>query len=348
MAKKRRSSRKSREPAWAELRDDELLSLRLCDLDLRIEGTLLEERVEKLYAELEHRGLQFRPHCWISDEWFSPDGIPGIAIPFYLAHPRLSRLERRQMLEVEGGNEDWCMKILRHEAGHAIDTAYRLHFRKRYRDVFGSYTAPYPEYYHPRPYSKNYVVHLEPSYAQAHPAEDFAETFAVWLKPRSGWRTNYERWPVLKKLEFVDELMHEIRDRKQQVHSRSHVDPVRNLKKTLREHYAQKRERYAVHLPNLYDQHLRKLFSDDPLNARRPSAAAFLRGIRASLRKTVAHWTGEYQYTIDQVLREMIQRCRERNLRLDGSPRQAKRDALVLVTVLTMNYLHDGYHRVAL
>lgn len=347
MAKKR-SSRKTREPEWAELPDEELLSWRLCDLNLRIEGTLLEERIARLSDELGHRRLRFRPHFWIADEWFSPDGIPGVAIPFYLAHPRLARLERRQMLEVEGGTEEWCMKILRHEVGHAIDTAYRLHFRKRYRTMFGKYTAPYPEHYHPRPYSKNYVVHLEPSYAQAHPAEDFAETFAVWLKPRSAWRTNYERWPVLRKLEYVDELMAEIRDQKPHISVRSHVDSVRTLKKTLGEHYEEKRERYSAHLPNLYDQHLRKLFSDAPEHARRTSAAVFLGGIRASLRKTVAHWTGEYQYIIDQVLREMIKRCRERNLRLDRSARQARRDALVLVTVLTMNYLHGGYHRVAL
>jgi hypothetical protein len=345
---KQRSSRAPREPEWVDLSDDQLLSWRLCDLNLRIEGTMLEERIARLFDELQHRGLRFRPHFWISDEWFSPDGIPGVAIPFYLAHPRLARLERRQMLEVEGGNEEWCMKILRHETGHAIDTAYRLHVRKRYRDVFGKYTAPYPEYYHPKPYSKNYVVHLEPSYAQAHPAEDFAETFAVWLKPRSTWRTNYERWPVIRKLEYVDELMSEIQAQKSQLYSRGHVDSVRTLKKTLREHYELKRARYRAHLPHLYDQHLRKLFSDAPEYARRPSAAAFLSGVRALLRKTVAHWTGEYQYIIDQVLREMIKRCRERNLRLDRSPRQAKRDALVLVTVLTMNYLHGGYHRVAL
>jgi len=345
---KKRSARPSAEPKWAEWPDDKLLARRISSLGLRIDGTVLEERIARLHEELENRGLGFRPHFWLSDEWFSPDGIPGIAIPFYLAHPRLARLERRQMLEVEGGSEEWCMKILRHEAGHAIDTAYRLYQRKQYRECFGKYTSPYPEHYRVKPYSKNYVVHLEPSYAQAHPAEDFAETFAVWLKPRSAWRTNYAGWPVLRKLECVDELMQEIRDQKAKVHARSHVDPIRNLKKTLGEHYDEKRKRYGANLSYLFDQHLRKLFSDAPEFARRPSAAAFLRRVRDDLRKTVAHWTGEYQYTIDQVLREMIQRCRELNLRLDRSLRRARRDALVLVTVLTMNYLHGGHHRVAL
>lgn len=340
--------RRSSDPPWVDLPDEELLEWRMSDLGLKIEGTVLEERIERLYEELDARGIRFRPHFWLSDEWFSPDGVPGIAIPFYLAHPRLARLERRQMLEVEGGAEDWCLRILRHEMGHTLDTAYRLHARKGYREHFGKYTAPYPEHYYPKPYSKNYVLHLEPSYAQAHPAEDFAETFAVWLKPRSTWRATYEGWPVLKKLEYVAEVMDEIRTEKPLVSSREHVEPLRTLRKTLGEHYAQKREQYGMNLPNLYDEHLRKLFSDAPEHADQPSAAAFLRSYRGELRKTVAHWTGEYQYTIDQVLREMIERCRELGLRLDRPVHQTKRDALVLVTVQTMNYLHGGYHRVAL
>jgi hypothetical protein len=348
-AVRRKTKRRTRgKYPWADLPDEELLQWRICDLGLHIEGTVLEERIERLYEELELRGIRFRPHCWLSDEWFSPDGNPGIAIPFYLAHPRLARLERRQMLEVEGGTEDWCLKILRHEAGHAIDTAYRIHVKKRYRELFGKYTQPYPEHYYPRPYSKNYVLHLEPSYAQAHPAEDFAETFAVWLKPRSAWRTMYEDWPVVKKLEYMAEVMEQIKGKKASVVSRSHLDPVRKLRKTLQEHYDRKRDQYGMNLPNLYDQHLRKLFSDDPEHAKAPSAAAFLRRNREELRKTVAYWTGEYQYTIDRVLGEMIERCRELNLRIDRPLSRAKNDALALVMVQTMNYLHGGHHRVAL
>ncbi|MGD9721985.1 MAG: putative zinc-binding metallopeptidase [Pirellulales bacterium] len=340
--------RSGKEPAWAHLADEELLNWRICDLGLEIEGTVLQERIERLCDELQYRGLRFRPHFWLSDEWFSPDGVPGVAIPFALAHPRLAALERKLLLEVEGGTEDWCLRILRHEAGHAVDTAYRLHRRLRYRKIFGKYTAPYPDYYHPKPYSKNYVLHLEPSYAQAHPAEDFAETFAVWLKPRSTWRSTYDGWPAIKKLEYVAALMQEIRGVRPPVNSREQIDPLRKLRKTLREHYDRKRDQYGINLPNLYDQHLRKLFSDAPEHSGQPSAAAFLRRNRTELRKTVAHWTGEYQYIIDQVLEEMIDRCRELNLRLDRPVEQAQRDALALVTVQTMNYIHGGHHRVAL
>ncbi len=118
----------ARTAAWPRLADEDLLGVRLRDLNLRFDSTLAR-CVRRLYAELERAGLKFRPHCWLAEEWFSPDGIPGIAIPFYLSHARLRRLERRMMREVEGGNTNWMMRILRHEAGHAIDSAYRLRRR---------------------------------------------------------------------------------------------------------------------------------------------------------------------------------------------------------------------------
>src|SRR6202166_736270 len=123
--KKAARSRRPRAPrhAWVTLSDDQLLSLRFCDLKLRIQGTELEDSIQRLYRELEMRGIRFRPHCWLAQEWFSPDGIPGIAIPFFLAHPRVTRLERRFMREVEGGNRNWLLRILGHEAGHPIDSA---------------------------------------------------------------------------------------------------------------------------------------------------------------------------------------------------------------------------------
>ena len=344
----RSSRRRPAEPKWAVYSDDELLDMRICDLSVRIEGTRLEQRIDQLYGELEERELRFRPHCWLSDEWFTPDGIPGIAIPFYLTHPRLERLERKQMLEVEGGSKASCMRILRHEAGHAIDNAYRLHRRRVWQQMFGRSSQPYPEHYRPKPYSKAYVQHLDMWYAQAHPAEDFAETFAVWVKPRSGWRSQYNGWAALRKLEFVEGLMVDIAQRKQRVVSREHIDPVRKIRKTLRAHYDEKKERYGVGHPSFYDRDLLKLFSDAPEHSKKMSAAMFLRRTRREFRQAICEWTGQHQYTIDQVLNEMSDRCRELKLRLRHSERQTHRNALVMLTVQTMNYLHGGHHRVAL
>jgi hypothetical protein len=240
------------------------------------------------------------------------------------------------------------MKILRHETGHAIDNAYRIHYRPKWRAVFGKASARYPKYYQPKPYSKSYVLHLEAWYAQSHPVEDFAETFAVWLKPRSGWRVQYRGWPVLKKLECVDELIADIRDQRPKVTYRGYVDPVRKIRKTLREHYRQKRAHYGLGYPEFYDRDLRRLFSDDPQHANGRTAAGFLRRLRPKLRKGVARWTGEYQYTIDQLLSEMISRCRELNLHLDRPDQEVEHDALIMLTVQTMNYLHAGHHQVVL
>src|ERR1700758_3043369 len=194
-------------PSWARLSDEELLKKRFCDLKLSIRRSPLAAHVRQLYADLERRGLRVRPHVWLSEEWFSPDGIPGIAMPFYLAHPRLERLERRLMQDAEGGNSRLLMRILRHEAGHAVDNAYRLRRRKRWREVFGHASLPYPARYRARAGSRRYVQHLGEWYAQAHPAEDFAETCAGWRPPKPAGRKSCAGWRALNKLKAVDELV---------------------------------------------------------------------------------------------------------------------------------------------
>ena len=177
------------------------------------------------------KGLErVRPHGWMSSEWFSPSNTPGIAFPFYLAHPRLMRLERKMIIDVEGGTHAECMRILRHEAGHVLQHSYALHQHRRWRRLFGRSSTRYPSYYRPDPASRNFVQHLRLWYAQSHPDEDFAETFAVWLTPRSNWRKRYEGWPALKKLQYVDELMAEIAKQKPMLTRRTEVEPLRSLR----------------------------------------------------------------------------------------------------------------------
>ncbi len=342
-----RSRRKFGNPELASLSDDELLDMRFCDLGLNIEDSPLEQRIDQLSRELEAKRISFRPHFWLSEEWFTPDGIPGVAIPFYLADSRLMKLEEKQMLEVEGGTPDWCMRILRHEAGHAIDNGYRLRRRQCYRKAFGNVSAPYPDSYNPRPYSRSFVINIDLWYAQSHPVEDFAETFAIWLKPRSGWRQTYNGWPALKKLHVVNELMAKLREERQVVKSRRHQEPLRLIKTTLREHYDRKRDHYGLEVSDAYDDELQRLFSTNP-TASKTTAATFLRRARTRLRSDVSEWTGHYQYTIDQVLKEMIIRCQELDLRLDRDPEEVERDALVVLTMHTMNHIQDEAHKVAL
>jgi len=347
-APRRRGRRRLPPAEWADWSDERLLDLRLSDLDLRIEDSGLQPLIDQVRGELLEKGLRFHPHFWLSDEWFCPDGVPGVAIPFYLAHPRLSRLEQSQMLEVEGGTPEWCLRILRHEIGHAVENAYRLRKLRRRQELFGLSSQKYPVHYTPKPYSKSYVLHLDSWYAQAHPDEDFAETFAVWLTPGSDWARRYQGWKAMQKLEFVDALIRSLAGQPPSVTTRERVEPLSSLRKTLREHYERLRGRYGVDEPDIFYRDLKRLFSNAPEHAGNPPAARFLVKLRKEARRLVGRWTHERQYTIDQVLGDMVERCRELNLRLRGPEDDAKREFLILLTVQTMNYLHSGRHRLAL
>jgi hypothetical protein len=325
--------------AWARLPDEELLALRLKDLKVTVEGTWLERCLEDLYDELGERGLRIRPHAWISSEWFSPDDTPGIAIPFYLAHPRLMRLERKKILDVEGGTVPECMRILRHEAGHTLQTFYQLHRRRRWQELFGRSSTRYPSYYRPNPASKRYVQHLPLWYAQSHPDEDFAETFAVWLAPRSDWRKRYFGWPALTKLLYVDELMAEVAKERPALTRRLRVDPLSRLTTTLAEYYEKKRAHYAIDPQKEYDRDLHRIFSGDPRHHGAPAASTFIRRNRARIRQTVSKWTGEYQLTLDAILDDMIGRCRELKLRAVGPESKLRMDFTVLLTAKTVHSL---------
>ena len=342
------SIRQPKQPIWTKWPDEKLLEVRMCDLGVSLTGTIIERRIRALEAELDHRGITFRAHFWLADDWFTPDGVPGFAVPFYLTHPRLARLERTQLLEVEGGTKASCMRILRHEMGHAIDNAYQLRRRRKRQHLFGLSSIPYPEHYTPRPHSKRFVLHLDSWYAQSHPDEDFAETFAVWLDPQSAWSERYADWPALKKLKYMEELMATIVGRQPAITTRRTVEPLSRLRKTLREHYAAKRSRYGLDRPIFYDQDLQKLFSNAPAHAKNPPASRFLNRTSRGICQLVSRWTGEYQYRIDQILNEMIKRCDALELHLTTPPHRAMIDFSVLLTVQTMNYLHGGRHRIAL
>jgi hypothetical protein len=337
--RKPRPRRRKREPAWTRLGDEQLLDRRFCDLRLSLADSRLEASVRRLYAELNAKGIRFRPHVWLSEEWFSPDGIPGIAIPFYLAHPRLMQLERRIMHEVEGGNDKWLMRILRHETGHAIDTAFGLRRRKAWRTVFGKASRRYPSHYSPRPASRRYVLHLGHWYAQSHPTEDFAETFAVWLPPRARWRSQYAGWPALAKLEYVDATMRELEGRRAIRLSRDVIEPLADDQRTLREHYRRKRARYEVDASRTYDRRLVRVFGRREQHPRRLSASRFLREVSPQLRRLLVRRARMHPYLVDHVLGTAIRRARSLELCLKGSQRETKRAALAMLERIMLEML---------
>ncbi len=124
-----------------------------------------------------------------------PFGTVAIAIPFYLARPDLVDLHAERTGHVEGLGRRDLLRYLRHEMGHVVNYAYRLYEREDWVELFGPMTRPYREEYRPEPFSRRYVRHLPGWYAQKHPDEDWAETFAVWLTPGRDWRAEYSGWP---------------------------------------------------------------------------------------------------------------------------------------------------------
>jgi hypothetical protein len=331
MAAGSRASR-SRTPTgrrWESYDDDRLLALKLSGLDLSLRHSPIWTDIEKLYRDLERRQIGFRPHVWISSEWFSPDGIPGIAVPFFVVNPRLRRLERQLMGEVEGGNAIWRQRILRHEAGHAIDTAYGLRRRADWRAVFGYASKPYPRDYSVRPGSTRYVLHLGHWYAQSHPTEDFAETFAVWLQPKARWRRDYAGWPALRKLEFVDALMQEIAGRPPRTRDRSLIAPLSEMTETLGRHYRRKLRAYDPS-ERRYDAWLQRTFAKREKRPRGAPAGRYIKENASRLRRALVRHLAVNPYLADHVIERLRERSRRLGLVLRGSRKDSLRAVLSL------------------
>jgi len=327
---------------WQDMTDDEILNLRVKDLGLRIKGSPVEPLIDKLYEELAAHGISFHPACYLADEWLTPEGEPIIGIPFCLAHPRLKRLERRMMYEVEGETEESCMKLLRHECGHALNYAWRLHSRTRWRQLFGPFSVAYSQQYDYQPYSRKFVIHLGEHYAQAHPDEDFAETFAVWLGPNNNWRQKYHNWPAIKKLQYVDSAM------KKHGHEPPVVPSPGNppwsasrMTSTLQSYYNRKRKDLGSDFRGYYDDSLRSLFTDAPRTRSPEKAAALLRRHRRPIIDNVARWTGHRKYDLHQLIDRFIARCDALRLYAEDEADNAIGAAALLAAIAT------GTHRPA-
>ncbi|MFC1497964.1 putative zinc-binding metallopeptidase, partial [Verrucomicrobiota bacterium] len=239
------------------------------------------------------------------------------------------------------GDKTSCMKLLRHETGHALNYAHSLHRRKRWKELFGSFATDYPERYRYRPYSKRFVRHLDEWYAQYHPDEDFAETFAVWLNPRSNWRKTYKGWKALAKLEYVNQLMQEIGTKPpKKTVGQKHWD-ISKMKTTLNTYYKRKRESSAEYYPDFHDFHLNIIFQKEEPDSG-TKAHQIIKRYRKTILDYVSFWTGEKKYVINGILKGLADRCRELGLYANTNENDTLMKITTYVTSLTMNYLYTG------
>jgi hypothetical protein len=326
---------------WAGYSDDMLLSLRFRDLGLRIENTELQPYIHEVYTELEARELTFMPQTYLADEWMTPDGDPVIGIPFFLAHPRLKKLEEKLCLDVEGGTKSSFKQLLRHEVGHAYNYAYLLHRKKQWKELFGPFSKKYSDTYIFRPYSKSFVRHLDDWYAQCHPDEDFAETFAVWLTPHLDWENKYRGWRALEKLRYVDMVMRQIRGTPPAVAKGEKYYAINRLTMRLQTYYRRKRKLSRQEYPDFHDSDLKRIFGGGAAADKVP-ASKVLREYRKSILDSVAAWSGGKKFHVNRLMQDLIERCDELDLHVSCSETESVLKVTAYITSLMMNYLVTG------
>ena len=314
-----------------------LLSRRISELGLSIAGTAVERLANQLYEELAARGLAFRPPVYLSDQWGCPDGTPLIGVPFYLADPRLSKIEEEQSVEVEGEGD--AMRYMRHEAGHAFNYAYRFYDRADWRQTFGPYSRPYRDRYRANPFSRDFVRHILGWYAQKHPDEDFAETFAVWLTPGLDWRREYAGWPALAKLEYVDAVLREVGQVQPDVPALTPDDlPVEEMHYTVGEHYESAEESIPIEDERHFDGDLRTLFASPADAPAGEPAARFVRRHRKEIVGRIAYWTGESTTVVRAFVDFIAARAEALDLRVRGLEASTLIELTAFGTAVMMNY----------
>lgn len=318
-------------PVWAKWEDASLMTVRLAELGVGLGGPL-ERELATVLKELRAKGVDFEPSVWISDEWFCPDGVAGFALPFFLTHPRLKRLEMSQMGQVEGGQPERLRRILRHELGHALDNAFFLRRLAERRRIFGPSTENYPTRYRSLPYSSAFVRHLGEGYAQSHPDEDFAETFAVWLDPDSRWWKRYHGTPAIEKLSYMDSVMETLQRKKPTLTKIRPVDPLHTLGKTLGAHYRSRRQRLALGEFAGTDSALLRIFAKNRFAEREMTAPVFLRRMRKSVLREVSQGTRLPQYWLRPLLQRAILRSEQLHLCLANDESKTRKQLVAFLT----------------
>ena len=320
----------------------EILDKPIRDLGLKLEGSPLERLVQRLYSELDRKGLKkFRPLCYLTDEWGCPSGEPVIGVPFYLADPRLSRLEK-EINDLEDARQ--IMIYLRHEAGHAVNYAYGLYKTPEWKHLFGPYRRRYRDDYRPVAFSRSYVRHMEGWYAQKHPDEDFAETFAVWLTPGSGWRKRYKGWPAIEKLRYVDRMAKQLANATPvRPHGRKDLT-VDDMDMTVGDFYQAilNDQPSPGDLP--LDSDLHDIFKVGKRRKQgvRP-AAGLLHDNHKALVDKLAYWTGVQRPLAKKLVEAIETRVDQLGLRADiKREREYLTEITVYSTALAMNYITRG------
>jgi hypothetical protein len=331
------------QPTWDAERAS-LLGRKISELGLTIVGSRVERLVTQLYAELAAKAIAFRPPVYLSDQWGCPDGTPLIGVPFYLVDARLERIEAEMSSSIEDDAE--AMRYMRHECGHALNYAFKLYERERWAEIFGPYFRPYRERYRADPFSREFVRHILGWYAQKHPDEDFAETFAVWMTPGDDWQREYEGWPALRKLEYVDAMMRDVGPRTLQAPSPSNDDlPVEAMDYTVAEHYAESDTRAPIEDARQFDGDLRRIFATSTDSESGEPAEEFIRRHNREIVSRIAYWTSEPPSVVRSIVEHLAMRANVLGLNVTAREASTLIELTAFGTAIAMNYRYTHTFR---
>jgi len=339
------------DPVEREVGLQKLLSTRVCDLQLESQD-VLAECLAQVGAELRAKGMTFVPQYYLGDDDFwTTDRAISVNIPWYLANSILWQMVNDHLFEY---TRDEVLMYLRHETGHAVNYAFELWKRKDWTQTFGDFRRSYRDVYNANPWSHDYVRHLHRAgmyhYAQKHPDEDFAESFAVWLDPSSRWRRRYRDWQVaVTKLEYVDRIVDlEGACRGTPTNQRTGSQaPYGEIKETVAEYFD---INHALD-PDLaeYRKDLLDIFPRRSSRARGSqgalSAARFIQQHQRLMISKLGGWIGDSdRRVIGKFLRQLQALCTYEHLVV---PENRRNEKLVDLTIVATWHVVDGIHRLS-
>ena len=319
------------------------LTTRICDLELDVEDSMAS-CLKRLRRELRDHRILLWPDFYFGNEWGCVNKKISISIPFYLATAEL------RTLEGDPPKNEEVFKILRHETGHAVNYGYRLWKREGWKDIFGDFDKRYPRQYLDRvnPWSKSYVRHLhylgDPHYAQKHPDEDWAETFAIWLDPRSHWQQKYRTWPnAFEKISYVDHLMEEVGGKEPPNLGKKKDGEFTTIEESVSEWWGLDGEMLDEELQE-YLEDMNELFIK--IDGRRRKilpAWKLIRKYARALTERVSHWIFKSnKHTVRKCLHRWEAICR--NEALGYFPEDEERMLIELSILLTYQAVDGAHH----
>lgn len=327
---------------WVYLEKEQLILQNFRDLDFELSEHPVWEACLQVCSELKEKGLKITPHFWIADEWFVPDGVRGIGVPFWCLEPILREVHQEQVGEIDGETYEEWLKIIRHECAHVLDNAFHLRKLRDRQEIFGPCSKRYPKTYSPNPESTDFVENLPDYYAQAHPEEDWAETFAVWLGSKKyEWRTKYKGTKALEKLRYLDSVMTELKGKRVLYGKKTTPYKITNSKQSLEEFYIERRKDLNIRRRPYFLKETQTVFTQRPGTV---AAGEFLERNRSFLVRNISKQLGRHEFQVGRLIKD-IERSGE-NLYLKKSQNETKKALLAMIQRKGDDFYKKGLHRI--